>query len=105
MAHQTAAEGHRQANATSYMCWVWVVELKASETSPFPQGFCVRLADWVRGCDSGASQVVAKVGLARATFINSFRYGQLEESRITMRRVETTTSAATLMMRVRQVLM
>ena len=65
----------------------------------------MRSADGVRGCDSGTSQVVAKVALACATFINSFRYGQLEESRITMRRVETTTSAATLMMWVRQVLM
>ena len=63
------------------------------------------MADGVRGGDGGTSQVVAKVALACATFKNNFRYGQLEESRITMRRVETTTSAATLMMRVRQVLM
>ena len=36
MAYQTAGEGHQQANATSHMCCVWVVELKSRETSPFP---------------------------------------------------------------------
>ena len=65
MAHQTAAEGHRQATATSHMSWVWVVELKARESSPFPPRVWCEIGG--RGsrlrqrCESGGGQ--GRIGL------------------------------------------
>ena len=97
--------GHRLVNVDG----VWLIfgeDALAGSTASFPRGVgCVIWRTGFENSDDVDGQDVARAALAWATFRNWSRYGQLEERRITMRRAETTTSYATLISRVRQVLM